>query len=136
MPSNQTPQSFGGWRSAFVFLIALAFGLQSYITQTHIHITSGDAQALGFNSTHQPEWSGTSSQSGDRDNHPDKDDPAHCPFCQAVAASGAAVVPVIPIVPQPISLPAFEPQVRNTILHAGTPRHNWLSRAPPSLQQA
>lgn len=98
-------------------LILLAFTLQSYITQSHIHplAPAGVAKIL----THSPAKA------------PLDDNPMDCPFCQAVAHDGPFFLPTAPLLILSITYvelaaPAFR-------IHDfwDAPTYIWQSRAPP-----
>ena len=71
-----------GWRF-IVGLILIAFTLQSYITQTHIHNAAPAAITKIVNHSHGKA--------------PADDNPMDCPFCQAVAHDGPFFLPAIPL---------------------------------------
>jgi len=105
-----------GWR-AIIWLVVIAFSLQSYIAQTHIH----DA-ATALHET----------SSGSHDNKsPIGNNPMDCPFCQAVAHGGtfflSATTPLL-LSAAWIELPAPVLSLRATF---DAVAHSWKSRAPP-----
>lgn len=103
-------------------MVLLAFALQSYITQTHVHPSPAAAgpaaMATAAISAHDPA--------------PDSHEAIACPFCQAIAAAGGFVTPTLVAVAflgqaQAAALPQFE--TRPPALAA--PGFSWRSRAPP-----
>jgi hypothetical protein len=106
-------------RRLIVFIAALAFALQSYITQTHIHEASRGL--VKVTDTRAPAQSRTPI-----DRHL-----ANCPICQAVVHAGAFVAPTnlllhLPFLMVKAVMPAF------TALAASiAAAHDWQSRAPP-----
>jgi hypothetical protein len=106
-------------RRFVVFVAALAFALQAYITQTHNHdalqgggiVKIATGQAPGKTAPH--------------------DRRADCPFCQAMIHAGAFVASAVPSLLLPFvwvqtTTPVFAPR-----LVAGALAHDWQSRAPP-----
>jgi len=112
------------------FFVAIAFGLQCQITQTHIHGASFRSAMVHLLGAVASTSSKTASQKGDR--VPDKDDPAHCPLCQAIASSASAVVPDVAVRMPPVLPARYDIRPRNVYLLSFKPRHDWLSRGPPS----
>ena len=113
-----------GWRYV-TWILLLAFSLQSYITQTHIHITS--------HTTDRVVASKLLASTPARNKSPAEDGTGTCPFCQAVTNASAFFAPTAPLVLPPtlwaesIALPFLARMVgRDTA-------HNWHSRAPPQL---
>jgi hypothetical protein len=110
----------GAWRAALTWMVLLAFALQSYITQTHIHNPPAPAGRAAI-----AEVVSAGGAPADRED-------IACPFCQAVAAAGAffAATPVVATLPAaqartPVSPPAV------LGLHLASAGFNWRSRAPP-----
>ena len=105
-----------GWR-AIAFLILIAFTLQSFITQTHIHNATPASVAKIFSQSHGKV--------------PLDDNPMDCPFCQAVAHDGALSVPSAPVLLFSAGfLELAAPALRLRWADA-TLTHGWQSRAPP-----
>ncbi len=102
----------------------LAFGLQSYIAQTHIHLAPN-----AFAS-----YSKLTSQS-EKDRRPDKfppnGDPANCPICQEIAHAGQFVTPAAATLLLPMAAVSIIKVVANIPALTQTPSHAWRSRAPP-----
>ncbi|HXV01726.1 MAG TPA: hypothetical protein VG166_14630 [Caulobacteraceae bacterium] len=116
-------RSSGGGRLVVTWMVLLAFALQSYITQTHIHDATAPARSAIPAGVSQATVAATS---------PADQEAIACPFCQAVAAAGAffAAPPVVPAPPlaqartvasAPVAIGLFLPS-------AG---FSWRSRAPP-----
>jgi len=117
-----------GPRFLLTFVMFAAFFLQSYLTQTHIHLPPASAAT---NATHH---AGTfSTKPVDNDKHPGDEDPAHCPFCQAVAASGNFLTPVVILLPLPIFSSTVEKPVSHTPSILSPLPHSWQGRAPPRI---
>jgi hypothetical protein len=112
-------------------LVFLAVLLQSYATQTHIHLpwAFGADLKLAFGSGKAP----ASSQSGDHDKYPANEDPANCPLCQEAVHNGAFIAPAVLAVWSPLAfvvLRWFAPPTRH---HLAPPSHDWRGRGPPPL---
>jgi hypothetical protein len=109
-------------RRFVMFVAVLAFALQSYIAQTHIHDAwqaAGGIVRLAVPQSAQP--GGAPLDHGRAD----------CPFCQAVTHLGAALAsPALPLI-LPfawIETTAIVFTARSDSLSAA---HHWKSRAPP-----
>ena len=104
-----------------VFVTLLAFVLQSFIAQTHIHGSSLDFAGVAKIAVTQPPTHGkTPSDNGAVD----------CPFCQAVVHAGALLAPAPPL----LLLPAgarYETLFVTMRAIAVASAHSWQSRAPP-----
>lgn len=111
-------------RLVVTWMMLLAFALQSYITQTHIHHASAAAgrapivAVLGAVSADSPA--------------PGDHEAIACPFCQAIAAAGGFVGPA------PVLLPFLVSQAEVAVLSpidvslaVAAAGFNWRSRAPP-----
>jgi hypothetical protein len=110
-----------GWRLATWALI-VAFAIQSYITQTHIHAparnaVSGIAKVLVKNPA--------------RGKTQDHDDGAECLFCQAVVHSGAFFAPASPVLPLPAQSALVSASLVVAIVQGMRRAWIWQSRAPP-----
>jgi hypothetical protein len=102
----------------------LAFALQSYTTQTHIHKPTlpgfaGIAAALDLD---------VRVKDGKA---PVKQDQQNCPLCQGVAHAGAFVSPPAAAVPAPMLGVQIIAAVLSTAVRFDTLSHNWQSRGPP-----
>ncbi|HEY6579169.1 MAG TPA: hypothetical protein VIY09_07580 [Rhizomicrobium sp.] len=109
-----------GWRLV-TWVLLLAFTLQSFVTQTHIHwaprASAGATIAKVLEST-----------SGHRS---PIENAATCPFCQAIVHAGAFFASAAPL----LRLPVVWAECTIPRLIAAASRapsaHNWQSRAPP-----
>jgi hypothetical protein len=128
-------------RSAFVvrrsiphrlvlFVTIVAFVLQGYVTQTHMHGLASRAEGgvAGFlmKLASGDEVSGKS-------HDPSKGDPARCQFCQAIGNAGAFVTPtalalLLPVANVSIIRLCFAAQS-----YIETASHDWRGRAPPRI---
>ena len=106
-----------GWRGIVAGLLLIAFTLQSYVTQTHIHTGSPAAISKVLTGSHGK--------------MPVDNSPMDCPFCQAVAHDGPFFLPSAPI----LLLSAIWVEMAAPFFGTGAksdlPAHNWQSRAPP-----
>ena len=109
-------KGFSGWRF-IACLVLIAFTLQSYITQTHIHNATPAAAAKIV--THAPGKA------------PADDNPVDCPFCQAVAHDGPFFLPTVPLLI--LSIEFVEHAAPALRFHRPWEArgHIWQSRAPP-----
>jgi hypothetical protein len=109
-------------RRFIVFVAAIAFVLQSYITQTHIH--DGMPGLGGGVKT-------TAEQLSAHGKIPADHRSADCPFCQVIIHSGVFVAPVAKAIQLPLvwietAMLAFTARADSK---SATP--DWQSRAPP-----
>lgn len=113
------------WRLGVTLFALLAFALQSYTTQTHIHKPvlpgwAGIAAALDLNVPVK----------GDK--APTKQDQQNCPLCQGVAHAGAFVSPTAAAVLAPTLSVQIIATVLGTAISFDTLSHDWQSRGPPA----
>jgi hypothetical protein len=104
-----------------VFVTALAFALQSFIAQTHIHGAPQDIGGL---------IKSASTQAPAQDKSPLDHSRSDCPFCQAIAHAGAYLVPAASILVLSAWTRCETPFVAARAI-AVAAAHNWQSRAPP-----
>jgi len=117
MAATRANATLPGWR-LIAILVMLAFTLQSYVAQTHIHEAAPPASAaliknLGHNKS------------------PVDNSPLDCPFCQAVAHDGAFFVPDAPILFLAAQWVAMAAPHFFLADHSADANHSWRSRAPP-----
>ena len=96
----------------------LAFALQSYVFQTHIHFAP---QAALTDTTH----------GGHHDKFPANDDPANCPICQEILHSGQFITPAAQFLLPPTLAVSTIAVVDQALPHILAPSHSWRGRAPP-----
>jgi hypothetical protein len=124
-----------GWslRGVVAGFALLAFIVQSFATQTHIHVTGQSEQGAIAQQIAAETIAAKASASLNREHTPRQptDDPAHCPLCQEFLLSGAYVAPVVLAIPLPaqVTTPAPLTAVRFVIAEAVS--HGWNSRGPP-----
>ena len=104
-----------GWRIA-IWLVIIAFTLQSFIAQTHIH----DVAIISHEAT-----------SGSGGTAPVDSVPLDCPFCQAVAHGGTFFLPTIVLFLVAATWIASAEFGSGSHLAFAVAAHNWKSRAPP-----
>jgi hypothetical protein len=109
-------------RLAITFLALLAFSVQSYVTQTHIH---GAPASSGIAKAEQP------AQPHDR--YPANDDPANCPICQEILHAGHYVTPAAVAVLLPSVAVSTIAIVLDVPIALRSVSHSWHGRAPPRI---
>jgi hypothetical protein len=124
------PRHADGWRRVVLALALLAFALQGYITQTHIHFATGHTFGLsGDNFAPAVKLSGDKSTPAKKT--PSNDDPANCPLCQAAAHSGQFITPSAIGFALPSETVAIVPLAIVVLTASEIISHGWQSRAPP-----
>lgn len=110
-------------RKFFALLVAFAFALQSFLTETHIHGVrfSFDGSAIVKIDTRVPAGNKAPADNG----------PIGCPYCQAIAHSGLFFMPAAPLLRLPVELAQsiLAPHFIQVIESASTLHRR--SRAPP-----
>lgn len=102
-------------------MVLLAFTLQSFITQTHIHgLFGGGAAAAKVLASGSPHGK-----------TPKQDSSADCSFCQAITHAGAFSVPSAPTLILPVTLAEIAAPLFMAMVAGIPPSHPWHSRAPP-----
>jgi hypothetical protein len=123
-------RSFG--QRALVLSVAVAFLLQSLVTQTHIH-GAAIPEDLGFGSLLAK--IAAADEVGDVAKSPKQtpahDDSARCPLCQAAQSAGAFVAPGALVLILPWQNVSFVPLFVGAGAYFDTPSHSWRGRAPP-----
>lgn len=102
-------------------ILALAFTLQSFVTQTHIH---------GIGPAAEPGIAKLLKGSPPNPSPLDSSDNS-CAFCQAVAHSGAFFAPSAPVLLLPVSSTALALPPVVVSISGNAFAHSWQSRAPP-----
>ena len=118
-----TKRAGSGSRFLMTFVLFVSFFVQSFIAQTHIHQPPAGAVAVGHATA--------ANTSGDRHHNPGDEDPLHCPFCQAVAASGSFLTPVLILLPIPTYSFVVEKLASHRPSAVSPPPHDWHGRGPP-----
>jgi hypothetical protein len=100
----------------------LAFAIQAFITQTHVHPAGFSDAGIAFHAD---------KSSPRHDNYPVNDDPSNCPLCKEILYSGQYVAPMWAV----FFLPALAVSVIETatlpVSRYDTASQGWSSRAPP-----
>ena len=111
-------------RLCVTWIVLLAFALQSYITQTHVHHASSTADRAPIVKI--------VGQAASHGAAPRGDGTADCPFCQAMVVAGAFFTPTAPIL-SPLVGWAETETLRPIfgVLAVTTASFSWRSRAPP-----
>jgi len=105
------------------FIAVLAFTLQSFIIQTHIHGVS-----QGFDGAAIVKNLATTSDHG---KSPIDNSPVDCPFCQVIAHTGAFFTPAAPLLLLPTVWVECEQLSATVQAVISIAIRNWRSRAPP-----
>ena len=111
--------ALSGWRLVVIYAAMLAFALQSYVLQTHIHF----APATAIADTH--------GANGHHDKYPANDDPANCPICQEILHTGQFITPAAQFLLPPSLAVSTIAVVDQALPHILAPSHSWRGRAPP-----
>lgn len=134
--TKQHPGSSERWaRPAFTFFFLLTFLLQSYATQTHIHllpvVPGSSVSAVIGDTTERAKVSG--SQQRENEKAPLKDSSDTCPLCQQILIAGAFVSPAFLALPVPTVSAVASPIAASLSAISRTASHSWHGRAPPSV---
>jgi hypothetical protein len=106
-------------RLALALLMLVAFTLQSYVTQTHIHLGSTAVTAGIVSDTH-----------GGKSN-PLDNETTNCLFCQEMLHAGTFVTPAAVALPLPIEYASILRLDLALPLLTGAIPHGWQGRGPP-----
>ncbi|HEY2067923.1 MAG TPA: hypothetical protein VGG48_00075 [Rhizomicrobium sp.] len=107
---------------AFACLLLLGFTLQSYVTQTHIHV-GNFAVTAGF----------VTSNGAAGKSNPFDDEATNCLFCQEMLHAGQFVMPGAPVLALPTQFVSVVPTDLALPLFVGAIAHGWQGRAPPRV---
>jgi hypothetical protein len=109
-------------RVAISVLMLMAFAVQGYVAQTHIHLAPGSFASyseLG------------AAKKGLPDKFPAQDDPANCPICQEILHSGQFVTPSAAAALLPSLAVSVIAIVTHIVVAPEATSHTWQSRGPP-----
>jgi hypothetical protein len=120
-------------------VMVVAFALQSYVTQTHIHF-AGQVATGGISFPEEGSKApsgkvlGVARDHAGQSKYPPGEDPANCPICQEILYSGNYVSPT----PVAVLQPPLAVLPRASIDAAEIPfvsaaSHNWQGRGPPLI---
>jgi hypothetical protein len=118
------PKRESALRLAISLFVMLAFGFQSYIAQTHIHLKP-DTFSSYAKLDHE------SGKQNPSDKFPANGDPANCPICQEILHSGQFITPTAALLVLPTVAVSIIKIVVDIPIVAERPSHAWRSRAPP-----
>jgi hypothetical protein len=115
-----------------MFVTLLAFSVQTYLTQTHIHMASEGHASLSLEqSIVGPDKQLGSAPVVPKDKYPPNEDPANCPLCQELIHAGQFVTPAAAAILLPsLSISVIEVVAFAAPLNAAV-THIWRGRAPP-----
>ncbi|HEY5336778.1 MAG TPA: hypothetical protein VIJ85_01120 [Rhizomicrobium sp.] len=122
----------GGWRQLVLAISLIAFALQSYLTQTHIHFATSQAFGISSNDTFVPAAKHGTEKTVPAKNAPSNDDP-NCPICQAAMHSGQFVTPSAVAFILPSEAASIVLIVTAVLTANRTISHSWQGRAPPRV---
>ncbi|HWU25615.1 MAG TPA: hypothetical protein VN154_04365 [Rhizomicrobium sp.] len=113
--------AFTGWRRVLVGAVLLAFALQSYVVQTHVHFAHYAARPAA------------AAQKSGHGKAPANDEPANCPLCQEFVHTGQFIAPTAQaLLPPTLAISTIAlVDLAFAFIHA--PSHDWRGRAPPSV---
>jgi len=111
-----------GWRS-IAWVLAIAFALQSYVIQTHIHGLALSVETSVAGNSH--------SKSSGPAKTPSDDSNSSCPYCQAIIHAGLFLMPAAQALYLPSLWAVCDTQPTCSSSLAISPAHGWQSRAPP-----
>ncbi|MGA7713641.1 MAG: DUF2946 family protein [Rhizomicrobium sp.] len=123
------PRGRSNARLVLTLFALLAFVLQAYLTQTHIHISAQADAAISLHDAGVAPIKAPPSQ--DRDHFPAKDDPANCPLCQQITIAGAFVSPTATGLLLPLQVQFAAPTLYAVSIVLRSISHSWRGRAPP-----
>jgi len=128
----RTPASnAGGWRTLVTVLALIAFAFQSYVTQTHIHLSPAVAKAAITGDAHAKILPVAHRSAPAKE--PANDEPMKCPLCQAVGYAGHFVTPAAAAAMLlPTAAVSVLPLLLATVSPNETPSHIWQGRGPPN----
>ncbi|MGB8365444.1 MAG: hypothetical protein ACLQUZ_01565 [Rhizomicrobium sp.] len=127
------PVRLTGWRLAVTSLAFAAFVLQSFVVQTHIHITHEAAARLAaYVAAHAPERLAQQAGEGGHEKHPEND-PANCPICQEILHCGQFVAPAAQVFLPPAMAVSTIAVVDKALPFIFALSHAWRGRAPPRI---
>jgi hypothetical protein len=121
-----------GWRLAVASVVFVAFALQSFVVQTHIHFTpDAEARLAAYAASHAGAHGDVGQSRHSR--HAPGDDPADCPICQEILHSGQFVAPVPQLFLPPAMAVSTVAVVDTALPFIVARSHGWRGRAPPRI---
>lgn len=126
------PAHATGWRLAVASVALVAFALQSFIVQTHVHFTPTEtARLAAYIASHPIAHAGLDDRHHDK--YPANEDPANCPICQEILHSGQFVAPAAHVFLPPTIAVAIIAIVETELPFVVAFSHDWRGRAPPRI---
>lgn len=113
---------------AVVSVAFVAFVIQSFLVQTHIHFTPEALARLAVHNTHA-----VTDDPAHHDKYPANEDPANCPICQEILHSGQFVAPAAQVYLPPALAVSTIVIVDGALPFIVALSHSWRGRAPPRL---
>lgn len=127
------PAKMASWRCLVAALALIAFAFQSFLTQTHIHL-SASRSLSSAQSAHTSKPTGEAAslfKKTPQRKAPADDDPAKCPLCQALGYAGLYVTPAAAALLVPAAAVSILPLAVQTSSAHEAVSHNWQGRGPP-----
>lgn len=112
---------------ALVLAALFTFSLQSFVTQTHLHLEAVGAPGSTFVQTGDD-------HRGHHDSSPDSQD--DCPLCHAADQAGHYLLPTAFAFDAPLPAPLWRAPVALVGKADGQKSHAWRSRGPPTTLHA
>ena len=122
---GRSPRSSGA-RLAITFFVLLAFTLQTYVMQTHVHGMAGFGATVTKLALDK-----SAAQQQRPDKLPPANDPASCPICQEILHTGFYVTSAAAALLLPTVVVSVAPIVIDVVRVVQAGSHSWKSRAPP-----
>ena len=124
------PANGAGWRLIVAALSLIAFAVQTYITQTHIHLAPATKTVIAYSLNAKAV---AAAHQGTPEQNPANDEPVKCPLCQAVGYAGHFVTPsAAAAMLLPTAAVSILPLLLAAISPHETPSHIWQGRGPPT----
>jgi hypothetical protein len=120
------------WQRVLLAFTLVAFGWQSYVTQTHIHFERSFAAGWTEFSGHGSKAFSAKADGSKHDKYPANEDPANCPICQEILYAGQYVAPTALWVLPPTSAVSTTTVADADLPFVSTISHDWRGRAPPA----
>ncbi|MDE2133702.1 MAG: DUF2946 family protein [Alphaproteobacteria bacterium] len=117
---------------AITLFVLLAFVLQSYATQTHVHFSGERDFAVGAGGAGELAKD-SRSQKNEPQKAPSKGDPENCPLCQQITIAGAFISPAALALLLPVQIPYAAPAAAAVAVLSRSVSHSWHGRAPPAV---
>jgi hypothetical protein len=119
------------WQRLLFALMIVSFCVQSYVTQTHIHLPP--SLEAGIPKAIPGSVAVGAADQNRHDRYPANEDPANCPLCQEMVYAGHYIAPAaIAFLLPPLGTPVVA-TVRCTFACIYATSHSWQGRAPPAV---